>query len=144
VGQPGRKVLIVDDDEDIANLVEEALSEDGYAVTILREAESGAIDEAVALHQPDCILLDGGAGSGYGDSWESAASMSRRTPPVPVIMFTAHGGAVAEAKANESSRSQAAGLTAVLTKPFDLYELLRVVEHAANEHEARRGAEPLP
>ena len=68
MGQPGRKVLIVDDDEDIANLVEEALSEDGYAVTILREAESGAIDEAVALHRPDCILLDGGAGGGYGDS----------------------------------------------------------------------------
>ena len=136
MGQLGRTVLIVDDDEDIANLVEEALSEDGYAVTILREAESGAIHEAVALHQPDCILLDGGAGSGYGNSWDLAASMSHRTPPVPVIMFTAHSGAIVEAKANVSARSQAAGLAAVLTKPFELSELLSVVEQAVG-HSSR-------
>jgi two-component system, NtrC family, nitrogen regulation response regulator GlnG len=133
MGQTGRRVLVVDDDEDIANIVRELLSEDGYAVTILRDARIEAIQETVARAQPECILLDGGVGSGYGASWESAALMAARLPAVPVIMFTAHAGASAEATANTSERSQAARFAAVLPKPFDLTELLRVVEHAVGQ-----------
>jgi CheY-like chemotaxis protein len=129
----GGRVLIVDDDSDIAHLVDEVLSEDGYAVTILSDARIEAIQEAVAQLEPACMLLDGGAGSGYGTSWESAALMAARLPAVPVIMFTAHAGASAEAMENTTERSQAAGFAAVLPKPFDLTELLRAVEVAVGE-----------
>ena len=133
MGEVGRKVLIVDDDSDIAHLVEEVLSEDGYAITILSDARIEAIQEAVAQLEPDCMLLDGGVGSGYGASWESAALMAARLPAVPVIMFTAHAGASAEAMENTSERSHAAGFAAVLPKPFNLTELLRAVEVAIGE-----------
>ena len=133
MGDVGRRVLIVDDDSDIANLVDEVLSEDGYAVTILRDARIEAIQDVVAQLEPDCMLLDGGVGSGYGASWESAALMAARLPAVPVIMFTAHAGASAEAMENTSERSQAAGFAAVLPKPFNLTELLRAVEVAVGE-----------
>jgi len=133
MGDVGRRVLIVDDDADIANLVDEVLSEDGYAVTILRDARIEAIQAAVAQLEPDCMLLDGGVGSGYGASWESAAQMAARLPAVPVIMFTAHAGASAEAMENTSERSQAAGFAAVLPKPFNLTELLRAIEVAVGE-----------
>jgi two-component system, OmpR family, response regulator len=126
----GRSVLVVDDDEDIANIVEEALSEDGYAVEVLKDSRIEAIDETVGRVRPDCILLDGGIGGGYGDSWESAAVLKGRIPPLPVIMFTAHADAVAEATDNSSGRSQAAGFAALLGKPFDLTELIRVIELA--------------
>jgi len=43
MGEVGRRVLIVDDDSDIANIVEEVLSDDGYAVTILRDSRIEAI-----------------------------------------------------------------------------------------------------
>src|SRR5687768_9969812 len=88
------RVLIVDDDEDIAQLVRECLADEGYGVTILRDVRIEAIQEAVARHEPNCILLDGGPGIGYGDSWATAALMTSRTPPIPTIMFTAHTGAV--------------------------------------------------
>jgi len=133
MGEVGRRVLIVDDDSDIANIVEEVLSDDGYAVTILRDARIEAIQEVVAQLEPDCMLLDGGVGSGYGASWESAAEMAARLPAVPVIMFTAHAGASAEAMENTSERSQAAGFAAVLPKPFNLTELLRAIEVAVGE-----------
>jgi CheY-like chemotaxis protein len=139
MGDVGRRVLVVDDDADIANLVDEVLSEDGYAVTILKDARIEAIQAAVAQLEPDCILLDGGVGSGYGASWESAAQMAARLPAVPVIMFTAHGGDSAEAIENTSERSQAAGFAAVLPKPFNLAALLRAVEAAVGEsHRARQ------
>src|SRR5688572_53561 len=133
MGDVGRKVLIIDDDADIANLVDEVLSEDGYAVTIVRDARIEAIQEVVAELEPDCMLLDGGVGSGYGASWESAAQMAARLPAVPVIMFTAHAGASAEAMEHTSERSQAAGFAAVLRKPFNLTELLRAVEVAVGD-----------
>jgi CheY-like chemotaxis protein len=59
--------------------------------------------------------------------------MAARSPAVPVIMFTAHGGASAEAMENTSERSQMAGFAAVLPKPFNLTELLRAVEIAIGE-----------
>jgi len=129
----GRRVLVVDDDDDIANLVQEALSEDGYDVAVLRDSRIEAIEETVGRVRPDCILLDGGIGGGYGESWESAAALTGRIPPVPVIMFTAHASAVAEATENASGRSQAAGFTALLGKPFQLTELLRVIEVATRQ-----------
>jgi two-component system, NtrC family, nitrogen regulation response regulator NtrX len=131
--QAERRVLIVDDDEDIANLVEEVLSEDGYTVTIRRDARIEAIQEVVSQVQPDCVLLDGGVNGGYGESWQSAALIATRIPAVPVIMFTAHAGDFAEATENTSERSQAAGFVAVLSKPFELTELLRVVEIAVSQ-----------
>jgi len=134
---PKDRVLLVDDDEEIARLLVDCLTAEGYAVIINKDARAEAVQAAVATQQPDCILLDGGAGSGYGESWTTAALMARRTPPIPTIMFTAYVEAVAEAKANTSARSQAAGLTAVLSKPFDLSDLLSVVEEAV-----RRSREP--
>lgn len=130
---PRGRILIVDDDEDIANLVEELLSEEGFDVTILRDSRAEAIQEAVEGIHPDCLLLDSGVGSGYGTSWESAAWLAARRPAVPVIMFTAHAGASSEATANTSERSQAAGFAAVLLKPFELTELLTAVELAVSQ-----------
>ena len=140
MGEVGRRVLIVDDDSDIANIVEEVLSDDGYAVTILRDSRIEAIQALVAQLEPDCMLLDGGAGGGYGASWESAALMAARLPAVPVIMFTAHAEASAEAMENTSERSRAAGFAAVLPKPFNLTELLTAVQVAVGE--AHRSDQP--
>jgi DNA-binding response OmpR family regulator len=132
----GRRVLVVDDDADIANLVTEALSDDGYTVAVLKDSRIEAIEAMVVRVRPDCILLDGGVGGGYGDSWESAAVLKARIPPVPVIMFTAHVTAVAEATDNTSDRSQEAGFAALLGKPFELTELMRVVELAVGQANA--------
>lgn len=80
--------------------------------------------------------VDGAAGVGYGDSWETAALMAARTPAIPVIMFTAHTWATAEAEENASARSQAAAFAGLLSKPFELDELLRLVSVAIRKSES--------
>ena len=86
--------------------------------------------------EPDCVLLDGQSAAGYGQSWDDAAWLTRRDRRVPVIMFTADAPASLEAQAATSPRSRAAQFDAVLSKPFDLDELIEVVTRAAR-HGAR-------
>jgi hypothetical protein len=50
-----------------------------------------------------------------------------------VIMFSAHAQATREAELQESARSRAAAFSAVLSKPFDLDELLEGVERSIGE-----------
>ena len=58
MGDVGRTVLIVDDDSDIAHLVEEVLSEDGYAITILSDARIEAIQEAADTGERQTYLSE--------------------------------------------------------------------------------------
>jgi hypothetical protein len=56
--------------------------------------------------------------------------MQTRRRPIPVIMFTADALAVREARKLASGRSRAARFEAVLSKPFDLDDLVDHVERA--------------
>lgn len=128
------RVLVVDNDENIAELVAAILDDEGYAVTTLTQTDHDAIAEAVGRLEPDCILLDGaGSGPEFGGSWAEAAYYSNRARPVPTIMFTAHADAVHEARELGSKRAQAADFAAVVAKPFGLDELLAAVEKATGQ-----------
>lgn len=129
------KVLIVDNDRDIGDLLFALLTDEGYQVTCLFEHGRGDVSAAVGRLEPDCVILDGesGAGGDYGLSWAEAAGLQSRGRRVPVIMFTAHVPASNEATAGESPRARAANFTAVLRKPFDLDELMEAVAKATGE-----------
>ena|SRR6187402_2029766 len=126
-------VLIVDDDRDIADFIQEALAEEGYVVSVLRNCRSDELRAAVDATEPDCVLLDGGHGSAYGASWDDAAWLATRPRPVAVIMFTAHMGAIREAQERASRRSQAARFVSILTKPFELEDLILQVQTAVGK-----------
>ena len=140
MGRSVGTVLVVDDDADVAGLVEELLGDECYAVSILRDRRLETVRDAVERLCPDCVLLDGDGTGTYGDSWTEAAWMSALPAPVPVIMFSGDTRATDEADENLSERSQTAGFSAVLSKPFDLDELLRVVELAISQSPFRGGA----
>ncbi len=124
-------VLIIDNDRDIAEIVRAVLSDEGYRVAILAKLDTASINAAIGKLEPDAVLLDGESHlMGYGASWETAAHLAARDRPVPVIMFTAHGGDLAEARAGTSSRSRAAHFSGVLAKPFEVDQLLDVVAQA--------------
>ena len=59
MGEARATVLVVDDDNDIADLVEELLMSEGYAVTTLRSRNLESVQAAVERLRPDCVLLDG-------------------------------------------------------------------------------------
>jgi CheY-like chemotaxis protein len=122
------KVLLVEDDAAIAELVRSVLADEGFAVSVLPGVRSDALRAAINRLEPDCILLDGESSmAGYGTSWTDAAWARRRGRPIPVVMFTAFGEAGREAEEGESQRSRAAHFAAVLHKPFDLDELVATV-----------------
>jgi CheY-like chemotaxis protein len=127
---PAPGVLVVDDDRDIAELVEAILSDAGYTVSLLYQLDPETVTAAVGRLEPDCVLLDSSDSRDYGDSWTLAQRFAERERPVPVVMFTANAAANQEARTNVSDRSQAARFAGVLAKPFDLEEVLAVVAHA--------------
>jgi CheY-like chemotaxis protein len=133
-------VLVVDDDADIANLIADLLTGEGYAVALLRDRDQESVQDAVGRLRPDCVLLDGAVPGSYGESWADAAWMAALPAPVPVIMFSADTQVTSEARRNESERSQAAHFASVLPKPFELDELLQVVAMAVAHSPFRSGA----
>ena len=126
-------VLVVDDDQYIARLVVEVLTEEGFAVAELVDPQPVAIRRMVARLEPDVVLLDGGDAAGYGQSWSTAAWLHARERPIGVIMFTAHARELAEAQLGASGRSQGAAFVGFVAKPFDLEVLVDTVAGAVQE-----------
>jgi CheY-like chemotaxis protein len=119
---PDRRILVVEDDPDIRRLLVDVLVDEGHEVS---EAESGA--EALALLQewlPDLIFLDMTLPEMDGRAFRAA---QRRLPPAsqaPVAIVTGlydHAALVEELDA-----------VALLRKPFDLDELVALVEALPN------------
>ena len=113
------KILVIDDDEVIAELLQSVLAEDGHSVTALPSLD-GELPQSVQLVITDLVdtspytVTDAGA-------W--VAEVRRRIPGVPVVVCTAHHDA-----ANDGDGMAA---DAVLTKPFDLEALLMLVDRFA-------------
>lgn len=123
-------VLVVDDDLDIARLVEAVLMDEGIRVAQLHAVTPESLARVVGQLEPDCVLLDGQSDIEFGGSWQLAEMLAVRGRPVPVVMFTGHQADVREAQAGETPRSRAAALAGVLSKPFDLDELVDAVARA--------------
>jgi CheY-like chemotaxis protein len=126
------RVLCVDDDRDIADVVEAVLVDEGYDVSCLYELANDGLRRTVNRLEPDCVLLDGLPGPEYG-SWESAAWLEHRARKIPVVMFTAHQRDSVEAQEGETDRARDAGFAAVLLKPFHLDQLLEAVATAVGQ-----------
>lgn len=122
-------VLLVEDEPSLSTLVGTLLEEAGYeAVSISDHKEIAA---AIARWDPRCIILDSDPGSpGHERSWSDAAAIRRAHPALPVLMFTADPGSMAEARAGTTSRSKAAGYAGVIDKPFLVVEFLATLKHA--------------
>ncbi len=111
-------VLLVEDDPDLRVFVQEVLEEAGYRVL----AAGDGLDalEQASTQVPDLILLD--MRMPCMDGWEFArAFRAQHTRRVPIIVFTAATDA-----AQRADEIQADGY---LAKPFELAELLAIVEH---------------
>jgi CheY-like chemotaxis protein len=130
------KVLIVEDDRVLGDLVHALLVDEGYTasvlgVPLLARVEPDALRAAVGRLEPDCVLLDsGGRGGATDSSWAQAAWLHDRARPVPVLMFTADDASTREAREGKSARSRAASYFAVLDKPFELDDFLDTVARA--------------
>ncbi|MEO6238185.1 MAG: ATP-binding protein [Vicinamibacterales bacterium] len=115
----GRRVLVVDDDQDALELAAEALTQGGAQV--VKAASASEALAAIDAHTPDAVVTDIGMPlvSGYG-----LAERLRREPRtalVPLIALTAYGGAEAREAA------LAAGFHACMRKPYEPAALVALV-----------------
>ena len=110
------RILIIDDDIHIGNMLEEALSGEGYAVT---RAYSGT--EALLLlekEQPDLVLLDRMLPGLSGEE------ILPRIKGIPVIVVSAKGDV------EDKVELLVSGAVDYVTKPFHMKELLaRIAIH---------------
>ncbi|MDR2569955.1 MAG: response regulator transcription factor [Oscillospiraceae bacterium] len=108
-----KKVLIIEDDGNIAELLRLYLEKDGFSVTI---AENGAIGVAVFKRdEPDLILLD--IMMPVLDGWGVCKEV-RAVSNVPIIMLTAKGETIDKVTGLEM------GADDYIVKPFEVGELM--------------------
>jgi DNA-binding response OmpR family regulator len=113
----GPRVLVVEDDRDIRDLLTYVLGAEGYAV---REAADGRVGlELLRAWRPDAIVLDLALPGLSGFGFRAAQLADPATAAVPVIVLSAQRNVEAWA---ESLRADA-----VLAKPFQVEELLATV-----------------
>lgn len=125
------RVLVVDDDPDVALLVKTVLERRaGCTVDIAGDGQS-AIDR-VAVARPDVVVTDIEMPGLNG--LELLAELRRTVPTVPVIVMTAH---VSVDYAVSALRAQA---DEFLTKPLDNAKLVEAVLRLVEEGRRRRAA----
>jgi DNA-binding response OmpR family regulator len=104
------KILIVDDEPEVRQVLQEFLSGRGYDVLV---AESGSAALGVlGVDQPDLVLLD--VTMPGMDGVETLRRIVALQPSVPVIMVTAN------ADIATTSKLLAMGAVDYIPKPFDL------------------------
>jgi two-component system phosphate regulon response regulator PhoB len=110
------RVLVVEDEPAIAELISINLRHAGFEVTIASTADQAQIEVGAVL--PDLVILDwmlpGQSGLALAKRWRGEA----RTRDLPVIMLTAR------ADENDKVAGLDAGADDYLTKPFSTHELM--------------------
>jgi two-component system, OmpR family, response regulator MprA len=107
------RVLVVEDDEEIAQVLQRSLRLDGYEVRLAADGET-ALDTAAAYH-PDLVILD--LGLPRLDGMEVARRL-RAADDVPILMLTARDALESRVEGLD------AGADDYLVKPFERQELL--------------------
>ncbi len=122
-----KKILIVDDQPEVRELVEVTLSVGNYRIL---QASTG--DEALALtriERPDLVLLDVMMPNSSIDGFE----VCRRIKSDPVLRETVVIMVTARGQEQDLQMGRAAGADGYFTKPFSPLELISKVEEILGE-----------
>ena len=112
-----KTVLIVEDDQNIAELLKLYLEKEGYTAAVA--ADGGAGVDLFRKLQPDLVLLD--VMLPVMDGWGVLRTI-RQDSTVPVIMVTARG------ELSDKVSGLKMGADDYITKPFEMKEVLARVE----------------
>ncbi len=122
------KILLVDDDPAIRQLLMRLLAEEGYYVL----TAANGVEALVSLESMhfDLVLLD--LGMPIKDGWETFQELSTTNPLLPVVLITA--------RPNQFFPALAAGAGALLEKPLDFIKLFDTIRTLLDEPPAVRQA----
>ena len=110
-------VLVVEDDRNIAELLQMYLEKEGYTVTVAADGGQGL--SAFRAQKPDLVLLD--VMMPVMDGWAVCRAI-RAEGSTPVIMLTAKG------ETDDKVAGLKSGADDYITKPFEMREVLARIE----------------
>ena len=114
-----KRILVIDDDEDILEILNLIFQENGYEIVLSNTGEAAA---HIKVIQPDMVLLDvrivGSAKDGPQICREIKSQLETRHLPVILVSAETDLAVIAEE----------CGANAYIAKPFDIFELLSQVK----------------
>lgn len=123
LGEPGRKcVLVIDDDMPLRGMLAAALRQHGFHVLLAGDGGEG--QRALTIHHPDIVLLDLAMPDVNGWDFLQRLQETGHIGSVPIVVLSAHVRVEPQALLQM-------GVSAILPKPFNLPELIELIEHLA-------------
>ena len=122
-----RRVLLLEDDLALRNLLHEALAGEGFDVRSCDTFQE--IRAAAAEHDADLVVADFWGGSQRSLPESERQEIVELCSFLPVVLLTGRTWAA-------DTSAQELGARALIRKPFDLDHLLDTVEHAFSEAQA--------
>jgi DNA-binding NtrC family response regulator len=127
------RVLLVDDDPGVSEVIGLLLEREGYAVS--QAASRKHAITAVEERELDLVVTDLKLPDGTG--LDVIAGVRARRPRLPIIMITSYSSMESAIDALR------AGANDYVIKPFDNDEFLRAIARTLNDRRTVRGARPL-
>ena len=123
---PPKKILLVDDDASVREMLGRVLKSEHYEVILARDGNEAAAK--FLSRRPHLVLLD--LNMPERDGWSAFRFMEAAQPLLPVILITA--------RADQYSQAENLGVDALMEKPLDLSVLLEAIEKMLAEPKAAR------
>ena len=133
--EPTQRILVVDDDVDIAGFVGKNLRMEGFEVAVAHDGAAAL--QMVRAFEPDLVVLDLMMPEIDGVEVTRRLRADPVTASLPIIMLTAKG------QTPDKVLGLRAGADDYLVKPFDNLELLARIESALRRHQESRDVSPL-
>lgn len=115
-----KRVLVVDDDMPLRGMLSAALRQKGFQVLLAGDGDEA--QRAMALHDPHIVLLDLAMPGVNGWDFLQRLKETGRIGQTPIIVISAHLRVEPQAVLQM-------GAAAILPKPFNLEDLIALIEH---------------
>jgi DNA-binding response OmpR family regulator len=115
-----KKILVVDDEQDLVELIKMRLETNGYEVIVAYDGQQG-LDKA-KKQSPDLIILDLMIPKLDGYKICRMLKFDEKYKKIPIILFTAR------AQESDKKMGEEVGADAYITKPFEPKLLLEKIE----------------
>jgi len=116
-----RKILLVDDDPGVRQILLRLLAEEDYLV--VTAANGAEALELAGTTKLDLVLLD--LNMPVKDGWETFEQFATENPLLPIILITA--------RPNQFFPALASGVGALLEKPLDFVKLFHTIQNLLEE-----------
>ena len=119
-----KKVLVIDDEEDMQVIATEVLKRNGYEAYSARNGQDG-LNMAQSV-KPDLILLDVMMPLIDGFRLQELLLEDEKTKMIPIVFVTARTAL------EDTVRAVSKGAVGYIEKPFDVKQLVRKIESLLN------------